>query len=154
MFAYISTSTLKKLLLLVGYTHLNCGWGRVQASGLCFTCSPRLSCPSLPCVPPQVFHVQNQTLPWGNQVARFHAGLHLVTLNERTGEVMRAETFFTWQPETSHHLAQALQDASEGRLLVLVGLVSRGEWCCKAPPRGHPSGNKLKPKNKCLMLFL
>lgn len=57
-------------------------------------------------------------------MVRFHAGLHLVTLDERSGKVMRGQTFHTWQPETSRQVDQALQDAGEGRLLVLVGLVS------------------------------
>lgn len=47
----------------------------------------------------------------------------MVTLNEWTGEVMRAETFLTWQPETSRQVVQALQDVGAGRLLVFVGLV-------------------------------
>ncbi|XP_063882204.1 protein O-linked-mannose beta-1,2-N-acetylglucosaminyltransferase 1-like [Scylla paramamosain] len=55
-------------------------------------------------------------------VVRFHAGLHLVTLDERSGEVMRSQTFLTWQPETSRQVAQALRDAGEGRLLIIVGL--------------------------------
>lgn len=76
------------------------------------------------CVPPQVFHVQNQTMSWGGKVAHFQAGLHLVTLNERTGEVMRVKTFLTWQPEASRQVGQALRDAGKGRLLVIVGVVS------------------------------
>lgn len=104
------------------------GWGGVHGSGYQELCVIRHSAPPqlffLACVPPQVFHVQNQTQLLGGWVARFHAGLHLLTLNERTGEVMRAETFLTWQPETSRLLGQALRDAGEGRLLVLVGVVS------------------------------
>ena len=37
---------------------------------------------------------------------------------------MRAQTFLTWQPENSRQVGEALRDAGEGRLLVVVGLVS------------------------------
>ncbi|MPC34354.1 hypothetical protein E2C01_027739 [Portunus trituberculatus] len=72
----------------------------------------------------KVFHILNQTESIQGQVVRFHAGLHLVTLDERSGAVMRSQTFLTWQPESSRQVAQALRDAGEGRLLLLVGLVS------------------------------
>ncbi|XP_045116727.1 protein O-linked-mannose beta-1,2-N-acetylglucosaminyltransferase 1-like [Portunus trituberculatus] len=70
----------------------------------------------------KVFHILNQTESIQGQVVRFHAGLHLVTLDERSGAVMRSQTFLTWQPESSRQVAQALRDAGEGRLLLLVGL--------------------------------
>ena len=61
-------------------------------------------------------------------MVRFHAGLHLVTLDERSGDVMRSQTFLTWQPETSRQVRHALRDAGEGRLLLLVGLVSPQDY--------------------------
>lgn len=73
-------------------------------------------------------------------MARLHAGLHLVTLSERTGEVMRTETFLTWQPEASRQVGQALRDVGEGRLLVLVGVVSwvKTRRVLLKTPRGQP----------------
>ncbi|KAG7178115.1 O-linked-mannose beta-1-2-N-acetylglucosaminyltransferase 1-like 10, partial [Homarus americanus] len=68
----------------------------------------------------QVYRLFNKTLPWADNLARLHAGVHLLTLHERSGQVMRAATYLTWQPENNRQLSQALNDARDGRLLLLL----------------------------------
>ncbi|XP_071542894.1 protein O-linked-mannose beta-1,2-N-acetylglucosaminyltransferase 1-like [Panulirus ornatus] len=68
----------------------------------------------------QVYRLENKTLEWEGKTVRLHAGVHLLTLHERSGKVMRAATYLTWQPENNRQLSQALQDARDGRLLLLL----------------------------------
>lgn len=71
----------------------------------------------------QVYQVVNRTMAWGEGEARLHAGVHLLTLNQRSGRLLLATTFLTWQPETSRLLVAALRDAGQGRLLLLLASV-------------------------------
>lgn len=71
----------------------------------------------------QVYRVVNKTLEWEGKPVRLHGGVHLLTLHERSGQVMRAVSYQTWQPENNKQLSQALQDARDGRLLLLLATV-------------------------------
>lgn len=62
-------------------------------------------------------------MAWGEGVIRLHAGVHLLTLHQQTGQLLSAATFLTWQPENSRQLLAALRDAGHGRLLFLLASV-------------------------------
>lgn len=64
-------------------------------------------------------------MKWAAGEARLHGGVHLLTLHEETGQVMRSATYLTWQPENSRQLSQALKDAREGRILLIMATVRR-----------------------------
>ncbi|KAK3859569.1 hypothetical protein Pcinc_034331 [Petrolisthes cinctipes] len=68
----------------------------------------------------QVYESVNRTMVWLDGMYRLHAGVHLLTLHQWTGRVLRTANFLTWQPETSRQLAAALRDAGHGRLLLLL----------------------------------
>ncbi|KAK4317563.1 hypothetical protein Pmani_011367 [Petrolisthes manimaculis] len=68
----------------------------------------------------QVYESVNRTMVWLDGKLRLHAGVHLLTLHQWTGRVLRTANFLTWQPETSRQLAAALRDAGHGRLLLLL----------------------------------
>ncbi|XP_053634674.1 uncharacterized protein [Cherax quadricarinatus] len=71
----------------------------------------------------QVYKLVNKTLEQGKNL-RLHAGVHMMTLHQRSGKVMRATTYLTWQPENSRQLSQAITDATDGRLLLFLATVT------------------------------
>ncbi|XP_066950348.1 protein O-linked-mannose beta-1,2-N-acetylglucosaminyltransferase 1-like [Macrobrachium rosenbergii] len=70
----------------------------------------------------EVYKMLNKTHPWGETTARFHAGVHLLVLHQKSGAVMRTRNFYTWQPEIDKQLSMALDDVRTGRLVVLLGV--------------------------------
>nr|XP_027230648.1 protein O-linked-mannose beta-1,2-N-acetylglucosaminyltransferase 1-like [Penaeus vannamei] len=70
--------------------------------------------------PKQAYRVINKTMPWGAGRARLHAGIHYVIMNERSGQVMRATTFFTWQPEATRQLQDVVRSTRNGRVIVIL----------------------------------
>nr|XP_053634676.1 protein O-linked-mannose beta-1,2-N-acetylglucosaminyltransferase 1-like [Cherax quadricarinatus] len=69
----------------------------------------------------QVYSCLNKTMIWGNDHARLHAGLHLITLHQVTGQVMAAYSYMTWQPTSDTQFLEAVREMQDGRLLVIVG---------------------------------
>ncbi|XP_042888583.1 protein O-linked-mannose beta-1,2-N-acetylglucosaminyltransferase 1-like isoform X2 [Penaeus japonicus] len=69
----------------------------------------------------QVYSMLNKTRPWGTKTARLHAGIHLLTLHEFTGKVMRADLYMTWQPTSETQFLAELNQIQDGRLLVIMG---------------------------------
>ncbi|KAK7075875.1 hypothetical protein SK128_016407 [Halocaridina rubra] len=69
-----------------------------------------------------VYSCVNKTLTLNTMTLKFHAGIHLVTLHQATGQVMRTENFMTWQAGTECHLLSALESIQDGRLLVFIGM--------------------------------
>lgn len=63
-------------------------------------------------------------MPWGAGRARLHAGIHYVIMNERSGQVMRATTFFTWQPEATRQLQDVVRSTRNGRVIVILATVN------------------------------
>ncbi|XP_042888585.1 protein O-linked-mannose beta-1,2-N-acetylglucosaminyltransferase 1-like [Penaeus japonicus] len=68
----------------------------------------------------EVYRVVNKTVPWGAERARLHAGVHYVILNERSGQVMQAATFLTWQPEATRQLQDVVMSTRNGRVIVIL----------------------------------
>lgn len=62
-------------------------------------------------------------MPWGTERARLHAGIHYVIINERSGQVMRATTFLTWQPEATRQLQDVVTSTRNGRVIVILATV-------------------------------
>lgn len=56
--------------------------------------------------------------------AYLHAGVHVLTLHAGTGELVRSGKFCTWDYATSRSLAEYIRGINDGRLLVIVGVVS------------------------------
>ncbi|XP_045596272.2 protein O-linked-mannose beta-1,2-N-acetylglucosaminyltransferase 1 [Procambarus clarkii] len=69
----------------------------------------------------QIYTALNHTMAWGRGRARLHAGLHLITLNQDTGQVMAADSYMTWQPTSEGQFLAALHHTQRGRLLVIAG---------------------------------
>nr|XP_053634850.1 LOW QUALITY PROTEIN: protein O-linked-mannose beta-1,2-N-acetylglucosaminyltransferase 1-like [Cherax quadricarinatus] len=58
---------------------------------------------------------------WGWGPVRLHAGLHLITLHQVTGQLMTSHSHMTWQPTFDEGFLQVLADIQDGRLLVILG---------------------------------
>lgn len=58
---------------------------------------------------------------------RFHAGVHVLVLNEATGHLMTSELFLTWQPTAHKMLATMMTTLQKGRLVLCLGAVSDRE---------------------------
>nr|XP_027230650.1 protein O-linked-mannose beta-1,2-N-acetylglucosaminyltransferase 1-like [Penaeus vannamei] len=69
----------------------------------------------------QVYSMLNKTRPWGNGTARLHAGIHLLTLHQFTGKVMRSDLYMTWQPTSEAQFLAEMNRIQDGRLLVIMG---------------------------------
>ncbi|KAG7161020.1 O-linked-mannose beta-1-2-N-acetylglucosaminyltransferase 1-like 34, partial [Homarus americanus] len=69
----------------------------------------------------QVYSAYNKTVPWAGITARLHAGLHLITLHQSTGQVMRATSYMTWQTNTDRQFIKDLEEIQDSRLLVILG---------------------------------
>lgn len=71
-----------------------------------------------------MYSALNNTLSWGTGPVRLHAGLHLITLHQVTGQVMAADSYMTWQTTIDTLFLEALKETQDGRLLVILGAVS------------------------------
>ncbi|KAG7178113.1 O-linked-mannose beta-1-2-N-acetylglucosaminyltransferase 1-like 8, partial [Homarus americanus] len=69
----------------------------------------------------QTYSVLNNTVSWGSGPVRLHAGLHLISLHQGTGQVMMADSYKTWQTTIDTIFLQALRKIQDGRLLVILG---------------------------------
>ncbi|XP_042210079.1 uncharacterized protein LOC121857897 [Homarus americanus] len=69
----------------------------------------------------QVYSDLNNTMFWGSMKVRLHAGLHLITLHQVTGQVMTADSYMTWQATSDTQFISALKEIQNGRLLVIIG---------------------------------
>ncbi|XP_071518841.1 protein O-linked-mannose beta-1,2-N-acetylglucosaminyltransferase 1-like [Panulirus ornatus] len=69
----------------------------------------------------QVYSVLNITKIWKIGPVRLHAGIHLITLHQVTGQVMAANSYMTWQTGTDRQLLEDFQHIQDGRLLVILG---------------------------------
>ncbi|KAK7028027.1 hypothetical protein SK128_014100 [Halocaridina rubra] len=68
-----------------------------------------------------VYTCINKTMPWGRYKANLCSGIHMITLNEVTGHVMRSGLYMTWQLTSEDQLLREFTYIQDGRLLVFLG---------------------------------